>query len=204
MVRFNDMGDISIRKGNENIQDHHAVFADSSFFYVFTAPLIAGDRATALKEPNSIVIDESAARRYFNSTDIIGKTLLIDNKTTCKITGVMKDMPRQSHVHFSFIRPLIDGFRGNADNWLGNNTHTYILVKPGVSQSFIQSCVDAAINNYLGKQLESFLHSSLKEVESKGNHFRYPLMPLKDIHLHSNKSYEFEANGNISYVYIFP
>jgi putative ABC transport system permease protein len=73
IVRFNYQGDILVKKENQNIQDHHAVFADSTFFKVFTVPMMQGDPATALNEPNSIVIDETAAKRYFNGTDVVGK-----------------------------------------------------------------------------------------------------------------------------------
>lgn len=93
MVRFNYQGDIRVKKGNTNIQDHNAVFADSTFFKVFTASMIIGNSLTALNEPNSIVIDETTAKKYFNSTDVVGKTLYIDNSTNCKITGVIKDFP---------------------------------------------------------------------------------------------------------------
>ncbi len=203
MVRFNSAGDILVKKNNQNIQDRRAVYADSTLFKVFTLPMIEGDPATALNEPNSMVIDESAAKRYFNRTDVIGQTLYINNSTTCKITGVIKDIPRQSHFHFSFIRPLRDSYRGNADIWLSNNNQSYILLKPGVEQSFMQARVNATIDNYLAKQLEVLVHSSLKSLEKKGNYFRYSLMPLRKIHLYSDKSYEFEANGNITYVYIF-
>ncbi|HRI20342.1 MAG TPA: ABC transporter permease [Panacibacter sp.] len=199
MVRINNQGDILVKKDNQNVQDHHAAFVDSTFFKVFTVPMIKGNPATALNDPGSIVIDETTAKKYFNSTDVIGKTLYIDNSTNCKITGVIKDMPKQSHFHFSFIRP-----RGKAnDSWLSNNAANYILVRPGVSQQKVQSDVDATINNYLGKELEQQLHSSIKDLESKGNHFIYHVMPLTDIHLNSDKSYEIEANGNITYVYIF-
>jgi putative ABC transport system permease protein len=116
IVRFNYQGDILVKKENQNIQDHHAVFADSTFFKVFTVPMMQGDPATALNEPNSIVIDETAAKRYFNGTDVVGKNLFIDNSTNCRITGVIKDIPAQSHFHFRFIRPLRDTYRGNADN----------------------------------------------------------------------------------------
>ncbi len=68
-----------IKKDNLNVQDHHAAFADSTFFKVFTIPMIAGNPATALKEPNSIVIDETTAKKYFNTTDVVGKTLFVDN-----------------------------------------------------------------------------------------------------------------------------
>src|SRR5690349_14332292 len=139
MTRVNYQGDILVKK------DNNAAFADSTFFKVFTVPMIAGNPNTALDEPNSIVIDETTAKKYFNSTNVVGKTLYVDNKTNCKITGVIKDIPRQSHFHFSFIRP-----RGkDNDSWLSNNTYNYVLVKPGVTKQKLQSEVNATINNYL-------------------------------------------------------
>ncbi len=202
MVRFNYQGDILIRKDNQNIQNHHAVFADSTFFRVFSIPVVAGDPRTALNDPSAIVIDETAAKALFNSTDVIGKTLFIDNTTNCHITAVIKDMSRQSHFHFSFIRPR--GTRGpNANDWLNNNVQSYILVKEDASRAAVQKSVDGIINNYLVKELEDVIHTSAKDLAQSGGHFIYHLMPLTDIHLHSDKSYEFEANGNINYVYIF-
>jgi putative ABC transport system permease protein len=204
MVRLNYQNDILIKKGGDWIRDHHLALADSTFFKVFTVPLLVGDPATALNEPHSIVIDESAARRYFNSTDVIGKTLELENKTICKVTGVMKDMPRQSHFHLSFIRPQRDrSYQGDDDQWLSNNWYSYILVRPNVDRAFLQSRVNATVDKYLGLQLQSMLHTSIQEMNHQGAHFIYHLMPLEDIHLHSNKGYEMEPNGNITYVYIF-
>jgi putative ABC transport system permease protein len=200
MVRLNNQSDILVKKDNQNVQDHHAVFADSTFFKVFTLPMIAGNPATALKEPNSIVIDETTAKKYFNNTNVVGKTLVVDNTNYCKITGVIKDIPKQSHFHFHFIRPKTTNVN---DSWLSNNTFNYVMVRPGVTKEKLQKDVDATINNYLGKELESQLHASLKDLSNKGNHFIYHAIPLTDIHLHSNKSYEIEANGDVTYVYIF-
>jgi putative ABC transport system permease protein len=84
-----------------------------------------------------------------------------------------------------------------------NGIHSYILVRPGVTKAFIQSKVDETVNSYLAKQLEGLFHTSMRDLQSKGGHFRYPLMPLTAIHLHSEKTFEYEANGNINYVYIF-
>ena len=109
-TRTRNFGDILIKKDNQNIQNHNAVFADSTFFQVFSIPMISGNRLTALNEPNSIVIDETTARKYFNSTNVLGKTLFVDNSVNCKITGVIKDIPQQSHFHFSFIRPMHDTY----------------------------------------------------------------------------------------------
>ena len=105
MVRLNYQGIYWLKKIIKMYRIINAVFADSTFFKVFTIPMIEGDPATALNEPNSIVIDETTAKKYFNSTNVVGKTLYVDNTTNCKITGVIKDIPRQSHFHFSFIRP---------------------------------------------------------------------------------------------------
>jgi putative ABC transport system permease protein len=203
MCRINGENDILIKKGGDWIRDKHLTFADSTFFKVFSIPMVAGDPNTALNEPNSIVIDESAARRYFNSTDVIGKPLQLENKTLCKVTGVMKDFPRQSHFHLSFIRPIRDSYQGDNDQWLSNNWHSYILVRPDVDPAFLQSRVNATVDKYLGIQLQQMLHTSIADMNRGGAHFIYHLMPLADIHLHSNKSYEMEPNGNISYIYIF-
>jgi putative ABC transport system permease protein len=203
MVRINSSNDILIKKGGDWIRDHHLAFADSTFFKVFSIPMVTGDPVTALNEPNSIVIDESAARRYFNSTDVVGKTLELENKTFCKITGVMQDFPRQSHFHLSFIRPIRDSYQGDNDQWLSNNWHSYILARPDVDRAFLQSRVNATVDKYLGRQLEQMLHTSFQDMNHQGAHFMYHLMPLEDIHLHSNKSYEMEPNGNINYIYIF-
>jgi putative ABC transport system permease protein len=203
MVRINNMGDVMVKKGNNWIQDHHLVFADSTFFRVFTAPMIQGDPNTALNGPNSIVIDETTARRYFGGTDVVGRRLELENNSTCKITGVIKDFPRQSHFHFSFIRTLRDIPPRDENDWLSNNCQSYVLAEPGVSRDSLQSRVNATVNTYLSRQLQQMLHASLKDLEKQGSHFRYHLMPLTAIHLHSDKSYEFEPNGNINYVYVF-
>ncbi|AEV98307.1 cell division protein FtsX [Niastella koreensis] len=203
MVRVSFDRDILVKKNDQNVLDHQAVFADSSFFKVFTATMIAGDPATALNDPNSIVIDETTALKYFNSTNVVGKTLFVDNTDHLKITGVIKDFPRQSHFHFHFMRPLGKAFFGSEDDWLTNGVHSYILVAPGAKREILQNEIDETVNNYLAKQLEGMFHTSAQDLKNNGSYFKYHLMPLTDIHLHSEKTFEFEANGNINYVYIF-
>jgi putative ABC transport system permease protein len=204
MVRFNNFGDVMVKKGNNWIQDHRSVYVDSTFFNVFTVPMIAGDPNTALNEPHSLVINETTAKKYFNSTDVVGKTLELEDHRICKITGVIQDIPIQSHFHFNFLRPLRDGYNQNDQNdWLSNNYESYVLVRPGVSRETLQDQLNRTVNSNMGRQLQQAVHASLSDLEKQGSHFRYVLMPLTDIHLHSNKSAEFEPNGNINYVYIF-
>jgi putative ABC transport system permease protein len=207
MVRFRNPGDLFVRKGNDHVLDHHFTFADSTIFKVFTLPMIAGDPNTALNNPHSIVINESAARRYFNSTDVIGRTLEVGyGNTLLKITGVIRDMPEQSQFHFSFIRPLREAYSFNApseNDWLSSNYYTYILVQPGTTRAEVQQDVDAVVNLNISRALQEMFHASVADLGKAGNHFRYSIVPLTDVHLYSNKSYELEANSNIQFVYIF-
>lgn len=204
MVRFNNFGDVMVKKGNNWIQDHRSVYVDSTFFKVFTVPMIAGDPNTALNEPHSLVINETTAKKYFNSTDVVGKTLELEDHKICKITGVIQDIPTQSHFHFNFLRPLRDGYNQNdLNDWLSNNYESYVLVRPGVSRQTLQDQLNRTVNINMGRQLQQAVHASLDDLVKQGSHFRYVLMPLTDIHLHSNKSAEFEPNGNINVVYVF-
>ena len=196
-------GDIMIKHGADWIQEHHRVLADSTFFRVFTFPFIAGDPATALNAPHSIVIDETTARRYFNSTDCINKTLQIQYIGLCKVTGVIRDMPPQSHFHFNIIEPLSDNGHGDDNEWLSNDYVTYLLVRKGTDPAIVQKHVSAVINNYLNKELQNMLHTSLGDIARGGSHFLYQPFPLTRIHLYSHKAYELEGNGNINYVYTF-
>jgi len=102
---FNSRGSKLIKKGNEFINEDHVVHADSTLFNVFTLPAIAGDTKTALNEPNTVVITESAAIKYFGTSDAVGKTIETNdnNSTLYKVTAVIRDIPRTSHFTFDFI-----------------------------------------------------------------------------------------------------
>ena len=203
IARVNGDNYVLVKKGDQKIQDRHLTFADSTFFEVFTAEFIQGNFVSALKKPGSVVINESTAKKYFNSTDVVGKTIIVDDNTLLNITGVIKDFPSQSHFHFNFIRPLIDTWRGGKDQWLSNNWHTYILVKPGVTQAFMQGRVNDEIIKHVYAQMQTQFHASMNDIQKQGNYFRYKLMPLTQVHLISGLQYEFEPGGSITYVYIF-
>jgi putative ABC transport system permease protein len=207
MVRFRNPGNLLVRKGNDHILDHHFTFADSTIFKVFTLPMIAGDPNTALNNPHSIVIDESAARRYFNSTDVVGRTMEVgSDNTPLKITGVMRDMPEQSQFHFSFLRPIRESYNFNdpSDNdWISNAYYTYILAQPGTTRAEVQQYVNEVVNLNISPALQHEFHTSGADLAKAGNHFRCPIFPFTDVHLYSNKSGELEANSNIQFVYIF-
>ena len=202
-VRFRHRGGFSIRKGNEHVKEEKVIYADSSLFDVFTLPFISGDPGSALKEPHSLVITEGTARKYFNRTDVVGQSLLIDDQTNYKITGVIKDVPAQSHFNYDFFAAMSELDDSRADLWMSQNFNTYIVLKPGVDAKSLEKRFNAALEKYAEPEFKSAVNLSMADLEKGGGYFHCSLMPLTKIHLYSNKPGELSANGNIQYVYIF-
>ncbi|MBX9781789.1 MAG: ABC transporter permease [Chitinophagaceae bacterium] len=193
------------KKANEYIRETNTVYADSTLFSVFTFPAVTGDTKTALNEPNSVVITEKIAKKYFGTTDAIGKIISEGDKAneSYKVTAVIKDMPHNSHFNFDFIFPM-DNVDYQWGNFLSNNFQTYILLKPGTDYKAFEKNFDQIITKYVLPQAKQFMNvNSMEEFKKSGNSLEYSLMPLTRIHLHSDRTDEMGVNGNIQYVYIF-
>lgn len=158
---------------------------DSSFFDVFTVPFIQGSAATAFKEPNSVVITESTAKRYFGSEDPLHKLLRTD-RGDARITGIVRDVPEQAHIHYDFLFS-IRKFSGDIDQaWGWYNFYTYVKLKPNTHIATVVPKVQQ-----LYKQ---------NDPDPKNIFFA---TALTDIHLHSDLKWEIEPNGNFLYVVAF-
>jgi len=191
------------RKGNEFIRENHVLYADSTVFKVFTLPFITGDPNTALNEPKTLVISESAAKKYFGTTDVIGKTMESDDHVLHKITGVMRDIPAESHFQADFLYPMKDA-QYSWGNFLSHNHWTYILLKPGTNAKAFEKNFKQVVQKYVFPQAQEMMKvPSVEEFEKSGNKVEYKLMPLTDIHLHSDLTAEIGVNGNAQFVYIF-
>lgn len=202
---FNSDGYRMVKKGNGYIHEDDVAHADSTLFNVFTLPLIAGDAKKALTEPNTVVITESTAKKYFGTTDVVGKNIETDeNKSTLyKITAVIKDIPRNSHFNFNFIFSM-HNVQYQWGNFLSNNFQTYIVLRPGTNYKVFEKNFAQVIDKYLLPQAKQFMNiGSMEEFAKAGNRLEYSLIPLTDIHLHSDRFPELGVNGNIQYVYIF-
>ncbi|GAA3926053.1 FtsX-like permease family protein [Chitinophaga oryziterrae] len=202
-VRMIDFGDMLIKKGEQTLVEHNTAFADSSLFDVFTLSLITGNPKTALTLANTMVISESMAKKYFNTTDALGKTLLVDNINTYTISGVMKDMPANSHIHLNFIRAMAGNNESRDDHWMSDNFTTYILVKPGTDEAMLNTYLKQVTKKYMEPALMKMTGSSISDIEKKGGHFGYNVIPVTKIHLFSTLTSEIEPSGNIQYVYSF-
>lgn len=194
-----------IRKGNAFLVENNCVNADSTFFEVFPFKIIEGDAKTALNAPNTVVLSQSAAEKFFGAGPAVGKILStgVNNPQEYKVTAVYEDIPKNSH----FRTNVIFSFK-NVDysfgNFLSHNFYTYIKLKEGADYKQLEGKFDGLINKYILPQAKAFVDiKSMDEFKKAGNYIQYSLIPLLDIHLKSNKLYEFGVNGNIEYVYIF-
>lgn len=193
-----------VRHGIENIRENNIVFADSTLFDVFTLPMLEGDPRTALVKPQSVVITQSIAQKYFKTiTGVVGRDLIMDDTLTCKVTVIIKDIPAQSHFEYNFFISLSSLQESRSNIWLNNNFHTYILLKDPADAKTIAARLPAEADKYIGARLKDTMVPPIKDFRKSGDYIKYSLTPLTDIHLHSNKMAETGANGNIRYVYIF-
>jgi len=178
-----------IKYGNKTFKQEDICFADNSLFNLFDYNFLYGDRKTALGQPQSIIITKTLADKIFgDASKALNQTILFgsDNYPN-KVTGVIDDMPENSHLRFSGIRSFGDAL--NADTWNNTYLYTYVLLKK-------ESDIHA-----LESKLPAFENKLAKEMEY--TRYRLELQPLTSIHLHSNLDYELSANGSISRVYMF-
>lgn len=203
-VRLINRGGNNVKKGNQNIKEDHMLYADATLFDVFTFPMIAGDPQKALVEPHSVVINETVARRYFNDPlQAVGKTLTFNDSTLYKVTGVIKDIPKQSHFNFGFFLSMSTLAESKETAWFSNNFNTYVLLREGADPQKFKAKLPLLMRKYAGPQLQSILHITFDQFEKAGNKYQLNLISLKDIHLKSNAVSELAPNGNMQYVYIF-
>jgi len=203
---YNNNGDKLIKKGNEFIDELRVAHVDSTFFRVFDLPVIEGDTRTALDEPNTVVITESVAKKYFNDVHVVGKTIEEkDGQSTrpYKITAVIKDIPHNTHlnVEFFFSMKNVDYQWGQLTS---HNFNTYLLLRSGTDYKAFQKNFTTYIDKYVLPEARAFMNiKSMDEFRKAGNYLEYSLIPLTRIHLYSDYSFEMTPPGNIQYVYIF-
>jgi len=180
-----------VKKGSSVLQETSVIYADASLFQVFTLPMITGNPATALAEPNTVVLTESLAKKYFDAVNVVGQTLVLNDTLTFKVTGVIKDLPEQSHFNYHMFLSIETLADSRNPNWGGGGYNTYLLLKPGASTAAIS------------KKLSSVAMEFIAPWLGKDDYLKYTLTPLTSIHLHSNLQQELGHNGSIQYVYIF-
>lgn len=203
-TRVRAFGDWLMRYEDKKFNEKNVLFADSTFFDVFSFNLLRGDPDKVLSNPRSLIFTESTAKRYFGDEDPIGKMIRVENDSVLyEVVGLMEDIPENSHFHFDMLGSIMTYGASRSSAWLNHNFYTYILLEEGVDIEKFENKIQGMVTKYVGPQIEQVLGINLDQFKDKGNTFGYTLEKLTDIHLHSKLEYQIEPVGDITYVYIF-
>ncbi|MCR8558737.1 ABC transporter permease [Mucilaginibacter sp. BJC16-A38] len=185
------MDDMIIQSNPNNAAKEEIAYADASAFDVFTWPLLRGDAKHLFDAPFNVVLTETAAKKYFGHTDPIGQTLLVNGQEKAAVTGIMKDIPYNSHLKVDMLFSISTFQMGQQTNWAHFGFYTYLLLKPGT---------DVA---KLNAKLAGIVNANMDQSQSK---YMLSLEPLKRVYLygkprgHRTGSSE---SGSITNIYIF-
>ncbi|HEY4935915.1 MAG TPA: ABC transporter permease, partial [Puia sp.] len=187
-VRIDPEGGGLISHGNSTLKVNDIISADASLFHIFSFDFLEGDAATALTDPTSIVLTESLARILFGSQEsVINQVVDFPGNSPARVSAVIRDIPQNSHLRFSAVRPLPPETTGN---WQNASLYTYLLLKTPASLQMLR------------RQLPAFVAGTIQK-EMQATEYYLELQPLTSIHLQSNLDYELSPNSSLSRIYIF-
>ena len=201
-------GSMIVRYQDHRFAEDRVFFGDSTFFEVFALPFLQGDPKTALREPFTIVLTASTARKYFGEANPMGQVLSLREPSDrdvfeYTVTGVMADLPAHSHMAFDFLASYVTQRQSQSQSWLGFGVYTYVKLREGTNANAVQAKLPALFATYSGPQIREAFGISPAEFEAAGNYYRYFLQAVPDIHLHSNLEDELKPTGDARLVYLF-
>lgn len=180
-------GTLLFSRGEKAFYENNVQAADSTFFTIFSFPLLKGDPSTALTDPRSVVLSEDMATKYFGKEDPIGRELKVNNKEIFTVTGVMKKMPSNSSFQLDMVIAF-DFMKQSAwysDNWGNNSIFTYVLLKKNADPGPVNLKLTREVRSHNPQSATDFL-----------------LVPFTRIHLFTYFGYDHRPYGVIM-VYIF-
>jgi putative ABC transport system permease protein len=200
---------IRLHRNELSIKDHRSifrqqqlVFADNSIFEVFDFHLEKGDPQTALTQPMSVVLTRENSLKYLGTEDALGKSLTVDwdgTLTDFQVTGILEEVPHNSHVHFEVLASLSSYPKEQMNIWFNNFLYTYVLLKEGASIGDLENKFSSFLTKYMAADFAKVVgpDTDINDV------FQLKLYPLSDIHLHPAQQFEIEPQGSLTSVYIF-
>ncbi|MCK5105658.1 MAG: ABC transporter permease, partial [Cyclobacteriaceae bacterium] len=197
---------VIIRYNENSYTEDKFYLVDTNFFEIFTFELVRGDPATVFLDPESIVLTETMAKKYFGDEDPMDKILTVANhRQAMKVTGVAADPPHNTHIRFNFLLPIYSQqHMRNNDRWLNNFLRTYFKVYPDSDMSRVQSKLKDMVIQHVGPELQQAMGISIEQfTEQEDGAYGFVFDPIQDIHLKSNLQHELEPPSDIKYLYIF-
>jgi len=202
-TRMTGRGPVFVKYTEKPFKENKIVLVDSNFFKMFSIPLIEGDSKTALSQPKTIVITKAFETKYFGNSSALGKVLTVGNDLI-KVTGVIDKVPDNSHFHADAFISMVTFVTPKAkQTWSNVGYYTYLLLDKKANIKKLEAGFPQLVAKFVVPEVQHDMGVSLAEAKKSINSFLFFLEPVTDIHLHSATKYEFEANGDIHYVYIF-
>lgn len=211
-ARVGYQGEHILKYGDKIFRENNIYLADASYFSLLAVPLLYGDSLTALSQPNSIVLTETSARKYFGRDNPVGKLLQVDNQTTWQVTGVLKDIGEKKQFSCDFLIPMPEELKSdNAGHWFDLSFVTYIKLKDGVDIQNFEKKIQKRISENVAPEAEKMLGVQADKFLAAGNTYKISFQPLSSVYLYSQRKYGIDPNtewgnartGDIVYVYIF-
>lgn len=203
-TRLRAYGTPRIQYGETSFRNMSFAFADANFFQVFTLPLLQGDPIKALGPPNTLVISQDAALKIFGAQDPLGRQVRFAGwEQDFTITGVMENIPENSHFHFDLLASMATFPDAGSNSWMDSEFHTYLVLQPGYDYKQLEAKLPQLAEKYMSPQLQQAMGINLAQFKEAGNSIGLHLQPLTDIYLHSDASGDLKAGGDVRYVYIF-
>jgi len=203
-LRMTGEGPTSIEYNKQSFVEDHIVQADSSFFNFFSIPVLKGDPKNLLNAPRKIVLSESTAKKIFGNENPIDKVIKIGSDTIrFTVTGVMADIPENSHFEANILSSFMTNPRAKDPTWMSNSFATYLLLKPNSSYKTVDSKFKDLIVKYVGPEVQKYLGVSIDDFIKQGNKYRFFLQNVTDIHLDTIIQQEFKAPSDPKYLKIF-
>lgn len=193
---------------NKTFKDGLVALVDDNFFNVFTIPFFSGDKVTAMRDPHTVVLTKKYAEKLFGNEQPIGKLIKIaagkDSLQLFKVTGIINEIPRNSHFHFDvFISFSTDPY-SKSQSWMESGVFTYVVMKQGYDYKKLEAKFPGMVEKYMGPQIQQQMGLTLSQFRTQGNDLGFILIPLTKIHMGGFPSnYELEPPGDIRYIYIF-
>jgi len=201
--RFRQSGSPFIKFGDNIFKEEKFVWSDHSNLDIFDIELIQGDPATALMNPKSLVMSETAAKKYFGDLDPIGQIVEFRSEKDYQVTGVYKDMPNNMHFDFDVMGSMVTLDEAKQNMWISMNFQTYVVLAKDADLASMAARFPDMLKTYIGPELKKFMNMEWDEVVTNDTKMAFGMQPVTSIHLHSDLQGELGANGDISYVYIF-
>jgi putative ABC transport system permease protein len=199
----NFWGTPTLRFEDKAFTEDKIFHADSNFFSFFSFKLLEGDELTALQEPNTLVLTESIARKYFGNESALGKLMTVGGSQTYTVSGVAADCPLNSHFIFNVLLSAASAEQMQRNVWLNNFLYTYFILDEHTSVTSVEAKFPDLVIKYVGPEVERFMGVSMKQMDEQGGAYGYFTTRLTDLHLRPKTRDGLEPAGDIMYVYIF-